>query len=326
MPLTNSHWYLIAVIVVAELIAPLRVVAAQDSSTTGQALTYSSPAETTWEFGLKINSTGLAQGITATVPIPMEWPEQSINSAVEFKSDNISSLKINNPTPESRQLVFTVNRLAAGETAEAMIRFQITKRMIAGPNDLENLTVPTKITSALKAFLKPSPQIESTHKRILEIAAKLRDPALTDWQQVEVNLKWVRENIEYKFDTEIHSCLEALDSQHGDCEELSSLFIAICRAMKIPARAVWIPHHTYPEFFLEDQTGQGYWFPCQAAGQYEFGSMTELKPVLQKGDRFRLAGKSGYVRYLQPSLLAKDAQGELSIEWISREVTAAPNK
>ena len=76
MSLTNSHRYLIAVIVVAELIAPLRILAAQDSSTTGQALTYNAPAETTWEFGLKINSTGLAQGLTATVPIPMEWPEQ----------------------------------------------------------------------------------------------------------------------------------------------------------------------------------------------------------------------------------------------------------
>ncbi len=90
--------------------------------------------------------------------------------------------------------------------------------------------------------------------------------------------------------------------------------------MDIPAKAVWIPGHTYPEFYLEEKKGQGHWFPCQVAGQYEFGSMTELKPILQKGDRFRLPGKSGYVRYLQPSLLAKDAAGELSIEYISREV------
>jgi len=74
--------------------------------------------------------------------------------------------------------------------------------------------------------------------------------------QVEAIYDWVRENVEYKFDTQIHSCLDALDSGKGDCEELSSLFIAICRARDIPARAVWIPGHTYPEFYLLDERNE----------------------------------------------------------------------
>ena len=42
----------------------------------------------------------------------------------------------------------------------------------------------------------------------------------------------------------------ALRDGTGDCEELSSLFIALCRAHGIPARTVWVPDHCYPEFYL----------------------------------------------------------------------------
>ena len=80
-----------------------------------------------------------------------------------------------------------------------------------------------------------------------------------------------------------------LDDGVGDCEELSSLFIAICRAAGVPARAVWIPGHTYPEFYLVDEQGEGHWYPCQIAGAgHDFGRMPESKPILQKGDRFRI--------------------------------------
>ena len=151
----------------------------------------------------------------------------------------------------------------------------------------------------------PSPFIESKHERIKEIAAALPLADGVDaWTEVETIYNWVRENIRYEFDTEIQSCLTALDAGHGDCEELSSLFIAICRARGIPARAVWIPEHTYPEFYLEDAEGNGHWFPCQAAGSFAFGHMPEAKPILQKGDKFKVRNHPKPLRYVQPTLKA----------------------
>ena len=79
---------------------------------------------------------------------------------------------------------------------------------------------------------------------------------------------------------------------------MTSLFVAICRSSRIPARMVWIPDHCYPEFYLEDTQGQGTWFPCQAAGTRQFGAMDEYRPVLQKGDRFKVAEKRQPVRYV----------------------------
>ena len=81
--------------------------------------------------------------------------------------------------------------------------------------------------------------------------------------------------------------LAALRDGTGDCEEMTSLFIAVCRASDIPARTVWVPGHCYPEFYLEDEEGKGHWFPCQAAGSRDFGGILEYRPVLQKGDNFR---------------------------------------
>lgn len=287
---------------------------------TSTGITFSDPIESVWEFGLKINATGEARGVTATVPIPMEWPEQEIEMLVEQKSDNIGKFVLKNPTKHTRQFTFKVNRIASGHSETAFIRFNVKKRMIVAPTDSSQFVITEKVPTKVRTFLKPSPYIESNDKQIREIAQSLTDESLTGWDQVEKNLRWVRDNIDYKFDKQIHSCLRALQVKHGDCEELSSLFIAICRAQDIPARAVWIPDHTYPEFYLSDKHGNGHWFPCQAAGNYEFGSMTERKPILQKGDRFRIPGERNEVRYLRPTLVARHAPGGVSIEWIARQV------
>ncbi|HYW78604.1 MAG TPA: transglutaminase-like domain-containing protein, partial [Thermoguttaceae bacterium] len=106
------------------------------------------------------------------------------------------------------------------------------------------------------------------------------------WKRVEAIYDWVREKVEYQ-NGPLKGALAALNSGTGDCEELTSLFIAICRAAEIPARTVWVEGHCYPEFYLADAEGNGHWFPCQAAGTRAFGGIPEFRPVLSKGDSFR---------------------------------------
>jgi hypothetical protein len=295
-----------------------------DANSVG-VITYGQPVRTIWEFGLQINAVDQAAGAIATVPVPMDWPEQTVRVMSDEKTKTVGRFRHANPTKETTQLEFRVNRLATDEPTVAYQRFEIQRRPILKPDNPHALKIAAPVTGRAKRFLKPSPYIESTDPRIKAIAKTLKSkhgegPA---WDWVESIYRYVRENVEYEFDEQIHSCLEALDSGKGDCEELSSLFIAICRASKIPARAVWIPGHTYPEFYLVDEAGNGHWIPCQAAGVYEFGEMNETRPVLQKGDRFRLPGQRKHVRYLKPTLQAKDPGGGISIQWISREINDA---
>ena len=324
MKKNNPHFVLILAFALTVVVAahPHALAIAQLDS--DSAPRYSEPEKVYYEIGLKITSNGKATGVIGTVPIPINWPEQHVTIVKENKTENLRKFNYKDLTKETRQLILRANRLSAGETAQGSVVLLIEKRELIAPKNVEKLVLAKKIPGKVKTYLKPSPYIESKHKRIKKIAKTVAiDSELAAWEQVEAIYKWVRENIRYEFDTQIHSCLEALDSGHGDCEELSSLFIAICRAKGIPARAVWIPSHTYPEFYLHDESGKGHWFPCQAAGTYEFGAMTELKPVLQKGDRFKVPGSREMLRYVRPTLVAKDAPRGLSIEFINRHITDA---
>ena len=298
--------------------ATQEAVAGDDSGNSAQGITFSDPIESYWEFGMNIAASSNSFRIRATLPVPMDWPEQTIEVIAEEKSNNIGKLVVKNNTDCAKQLSFKVQPMAGGQKESVLIRYKIQKRLIVAPKETSQFELAKEIPRDVKTFLKHSPYIESNHKRIRKIAETLKNGNLSAWDQVETILRWVRDNVEYKFDKKIHSCLEALDSKHGDCEELSSLFIAICRAQGIPARAVWIPDHTYPEFYLVDKAGNGHWFPCQAAGTYEFGSMTEAKPILHKGDRFKIDGERNQVRYLRPTLYAKP--GAASIGWVNRQI------
>ena len=278
--------------------------------------------ESVWEFGMQLSSRGDVRGVTGTIPIPRNWPEQEVVLEFEQKSENVRELKYSDPTKTSRQLEFKIKRLATDDSAEALVRFRIKKFAIQAPTKTNQLVIPDPIPASVVNFLQPSPSIESNHQQIRNLALELKDDSLSAWAQTEKIYRWVRQEINYKFDLQIRSCLYALERKQGDCEELTSLFIAICCAHGIPARAVWIPGHAYAEFYLEDEQGRGYWFPCQAAGPYEFGSMNEARPILQKGDRVRLPGTRELVRYLQPTVQAKIATKPIQIQWISREVSA----
>ena len=123
-----------------------------------------------------------------------------------------------------------------------------------------------------------------------------------------------------KLHAQLRGALTALRVGHGDCEEMTSLFIALCRGNGIPARSVWIPGHCYPEFYLQDPEGRGCWFPCQAAGAEAFGTMTEQRPILQRGDSFRVAGESGPKRYVAETLRAKNCVADPRVQWLSRRL------
>lgn len=278
-----------------------------------------------WRFGLSITNAGEAQKIIATAPIPIECPEQTIELVGEEFGDGVKGVKVKRLKPDARQIVLKIASLQPGQGGTTALTFKILKRPIPPPEHPERFVFDPSPSGKLKGdFLGPSPNIECKDDKIIAIAQQLAaqhadEPA---WDQVNAIYKWVRKNVQYKFDPVMRSCLDALKTGKGDCQELTGLFIAICRARGIPARAVWIPGHTYPEFYLLDENGQGHWFPCQAAGDYQFGEMNERRPILQKGDRFRISGQKKLQSYAQPTLKAKNATAAIGIQPFQEQVEA----
>lgn len=228
---------------------------------------------------------GPVQGIYATMPVPADWPEQKVRIVSEELSPGVRNLRYRMLAAGVKQAIVDVPEIAAGETAKAVVTFEIERAAILAPADTSQLKVPEKPDRGLRVFLGPSPYIESRHAKIVKLAKEAAGD-LEGWSRVEAIYDAVREKVEYR-EGKLKGAAKALAEGSGDCEELSCLFIAACRSQGIPSRTVWVEGHCYPEFYLVDPAGGGWWFPCQAAGTRAFGSMPDCLPILQKGDAFR---------------------------------------
>lgn len=262
-------------------------------------LRYDSPQTQRWRIGLRLDSTGVAcQDVLATFPMPMAWPEQAVRLLHQDVDPRFDRWEVRDLPGGARQVVLVMSRVAAGSKPEAMFELEVVRSRILPPEQTDDLVIPKRPGNQLKIFLGTSPYIDSGDARIRAAAREIAagDHA-SPWKQVEAIYDWVRERVEY-VEGDIKSASQALRDGKGDCEEMTSLFVAVCRSSRIPARMVWIPDHCYPEFYLEDAAGNGTWFPCQAAGTRQFGTMDEYRPVLQKGDRFKVPEHRQPVRYV----------------------------
>jgi hypothetical protein len=266
--------------------------------TFAQGLNYQEQPTTQWRIGLVLTTPVTCTNVVATFPIPTDWPEQTVTVRNQKIDSYITQWKVRELGGGTKQVLVQMARVPSGATAEITLEVDIQRSRILPPEDTSSLVIPRKVPRELKLYTGNSPFIDASHRSIRAAAKEIADmEAENDWRRVELAYDYVRDKVQY-VEGDLMNASQALKEGKGDCEEMTSLFVAICRNLRIPARVVWIPHHCYPEFYLEDAAGNGTWFPCQAAGTRQFGRMDETRPVLQKGDRFKIPEKKAPVRYV----------------------------
>jgi transglutaminase-like putative cysteine protease len=88
-----------------------------------------------------------------------------------------------------------------------------------------------------KPYLKVEPYCEADNPAITELAGKLKGS--TKIKTVENIFQWVSNNVRYTgYFKNPRGALYALKHKQGDCTEYMYLFVALCRANKIPARGI----------------------------------------------------------------------------------------
>ena len=79
--------------------------------------------------------------------------------------------------------------------------------------------------------------IESSHSSVVKKAEELKGS--NNRETAEKIQRWIHENLDYSgYLKNERGALYALRNRTGDCTEYMDLFVAMCRAVKIPARCV----------------------------------------------------------------------------------------
>lgn len=149
----------------------------------------------------------------------------------------------------------------------------------------------------LAPFLEAEPLVQSDDPRIRaqarQIVGRTRDPA----RAAERLVQWVYDEIDKRVTVSVPSALEVLETRRGDCNEHTVLYVALARAVGIPARTaaglVYVDgafyYHAWPEVYLNgwvavDPTfGQ---FPADAAHlRFTIGGLA------QQAELIRLIGR-----------------------------------
>jgi len=270
------------------------------------------PRKMQMQFGMRFMSNqNFCTNMHATTPFPLNWPEQTvtvISSQIPqgvvwaFRDLPIGAKQ----NALARQLVMDIAGLGPNNQLDLVVNVEIEKSFINPPADPTAFVIPKKTGPELRYFVgRGSPYIDHELGEVKRVAKQIAAESPENaWKHVERIYDWVRDNIEYR-NGPIRHMRETLKDKKGDCEEMTGLFVALCRASNIPARCVWVPEHCYPEFYLEDAQGAGHWFPCQVAGDRQFGQMHEYRPILQKGDRFKVPEEPAALRYVSQFFTCK---------------------
>lgn len=256
-------------------------------------------------------SRGACRGIVAMVTVPLECPEQAVTFLDEDFSSEVDEVTYRVLQGGARQMLISVPFLPDGATARAVVTAEVATRPVLPPAETAGLKIPKKIPAELRMYTNGSPYIEVKHQKIRSLSKEILkdvDERVSDWEKIETIYDYVLEHVDYVEGPD-KGALEALRDGQADCQGRSMVFIALCRANKIPARMVWVDGHAYPEFYLERAEGEGDWYPCESAGTRAFGEMPLARTILQKGDNFRVPERKDRLRYASDYLIGVPTPG-----------------
>jgi hypothetical protein len=304
--------------------APAQVL--ESPAASSDRIQYGQPSTIRFRIGAEVTARrGACRDILALVAVPLECPEQTVKIIDEDFSSEVAQVDYRVLQGGVRQMMISIPRLPDGATARAVVTCEVTTRTILPPAKTDDLVIPDRVPSKIRQFTNGSPYIEVKHRKIRSLAKEVLaevDESATDWETVEAIYDYVLEHVDYVEGPD-KGALDTLRDGQADCQGRSMLFIALCRANKIPARMVWVDGHAYPEFYLEDAEGQGFWFPCESAGSRAFGEMPLARAIFQKGDDFRVPERKDRLRYASDYLVGMPLPGSAkpTVKFIREQVT-----
>ena len=270
------------------------------STAVGPKVVYEDSVSTRWKIGGKIvTGSGRATNVLMTFPVPSNWPEQTVTVAEEDIPTSIGNVTSRTLPAGVQQVVAQFPVVPANDVVVISYTLDIVNRVIAAPPEPQVFVLPRPSKKEVKPFLAASKNVNFQNSKLRKLAKKLVADKESAWDKTEAIYDWVRENIQVE-DTQYHSAQHTLKNLSGTNEDKTFLFIALCRAVKIPSRIVFAKGTSYAEFMLQGPTDDDplHWFPCDVSGIREFGELSEPRVILQKGDGMKVPEKKHAQKYV----------------------------
>ena len=224
----------------------------------------------------------------------------SSNYRVDYVSIDLSFF----PKESSQQQVLSISTLPSSEKSDDLMSFKWDspsetklnfklESEINVKNDFPKITksivFPLPDISGYGEYTNPTGMIDSDSQPIIDLASKLAEGENDEYSVVFKFADWVRENTKYDLNTLTANTVEkaswVLENKEGVCDEITNLFIALNRAVGIPARYVsgvaytnfndkndWGPH-AWAEVYFPDFG----WVPFDVTyGQLGFVDLTHI--------------------------------------------------
>lgn len=138
----------------------------------------------------------------------------------------------------------------------------------------------------LNPALAPTAFCQSDDADIVSVARDIVKEETNSWRAAKKIAEWVNRNLTPNYDVGFASASEILEHREGDCSEHTVLFVALCRAVGLPARAAvgimyaegFFAYHMWPEVYVGDWVSlDPKWLALdEASGEY-YTDATHIK-------------------------------------------------
>ena len=270
------------------------------STAAGPKVLYDNSVETRWKIGARIKTgSGRATNVLMTFPVPSNWPEQTVTIAEQDIPTSIGNVTSRTLSAGVDQVVVQFPVVPANDVVDVSYTLDIVNRAIVAPTETQVFVLPRNSRKEVKPHLASSKNVDYKNSKLRKQAKEIVADHESAWDKTEAIYDWVRENIQIE-ETAYHSSQHTLKNLSGTNEDKTFLFIALCRAVKIPARIVFAKGTSYAEFMLQGPGDDDplHWFPCDVSGVREFGGLSEPRVILQKGDGIKVPEKKKPQKYV----------------------------
>jgi transglutaminase-like putative cysteine protease len=182
-------------------------------------------------------------------------------------------------------------------------------------------------------YLAPEPLIESDAPEIVSEAERAVQGVTGTRARAERLTRYVNDLLDKKPTVSLPSAVDVLRTKVGDCNEHTALYVAMARALGIPARIavglVYVQgaqgafyYHAWPEIYLDEGAGRGLWLPVDPTLNQFPADGTHLRLV--RGGLDRQASIVGLIGRLRMTVLDLELDPTATPILVGREQAGLP--